>query len=940
MQTAVNRHTVAYRPVYATDFEGATDVLLAPPEVSVTTAPGEVVAGSRSLKLQGAAAFAIMRPDALGLRRDGTYLLELEYRLLQTGHVGVVLQSHTAAGPEYSMVGVLPGGSASGRASWSFRAPGDSPTLILYGYGAVVAVDNIRILSETRQVTRAALPLPTAAFPRLADYMLLGPAAIAGMHGLDETEAERVTARYDMLLGPGFDHTQGASAWVRRLRALNPALVVLPYRQAFMAQFDGSAGLNERFNAGLHADWFMRSPSGALLAEPAFPQNVQLNHTLYAPSIAGQTLAGYSTTFLARDVLTSGLWDGLVFDQAEWYRNPLLGTQLIDLDRDGSAEPLDAVNSAWAAGFASYFRAAARQLGFTQLLVGNAGYLANNPGAIGALNGWIAERAEPYAPTAAGEWDTDAGSGWYRLLGSYLQAGRSARAPQVPVLEFTGRGLGQGTGGWTPNGEPARALALESRDFRRMRLGLTTALLGNGFFEYDLVDNTTPSLWFDEYAVGANGHATDGPDGKGYLGEPLGDAQELPYAGRTLFRLDFEGTSPPSGVYAGPGRLSGAASEVISGRASLVVEKHAADTFSWFVWASGLLQPGRSYQLIADYRILSVSPHTHAGLFALGFMGADGSMPAERTAGLFMPDGGEPGRTGTVRASLKATGSGTSVLGLLTDVGAVALDDIRLIEGTGGVWRRDFEHGIVLVNPTPEPIVVTQSQVAGPRGRTGVRRISGTQAPAWNTGAPVTAGITIPPGDGIVLLADAIPRNALSRPTAVNAAISGSTATLTWAAGTAYAAGYQVEYGEHPAHLTRLAAAGPSPELALGDLVSGATYYARISPYDFRGRIGPASDVVTFTMPGTPRDRPVFAIASPGRLVPGGTATLAGSRLSDGTSQGTLVEVNGLPAAITSLSSAHVSFVVPAGIAGTDAVLNVIRNGVPGVEQIVPVVSD
>jgi len=74
------------------------------------------------------------------------------------------------------------------------------------------------------------------------------------------------------------------------------------------------------------------------------------------------------------------------------------------------------------------------------------------------------------------------------------------------------------------------------------------------------------------------------------------------------------------------------------------------------------------------------------------------------------------------------------------------------------VWRRDFEKGIVLVNPTPEAMFVSLAQIQGPLRRTNLRRIKGNQVPAWNSGAAVTSqGITIPSGDGIVLLADQMP---------------------------------------------------------------------------------------------------------------------------------------------------------------------------------------
>jgi len=59
-----------------------------------------------------------------------------------------------------------------------------------------------------------------------------------------------------------------------------------------------------------------------------------------------------------------------------------------------------------------------------------------------------------------------------------------------------------------------------------------------------------------------------------------------------------------------------------------------------------------------------------------------------------------------------------------------------------GVWRRDFQNGVVLVNPT----IVDRTVRVEP----GLRRLAGSQDPAVNDGAVVTQ-VTLRPKDGIVL---------------------------------------------------------------------------------------------------------------------------------------------------------------------------------------------
>ena len=77
-------------------------------------------------------------------------------------------------------------------------------------------------------------------------------------------------------------------------------------------------------------------------------------------------------------------------------------------------------------------------------------------------------------------------------------------------------------------------------------------------------------------------------------------------------------------------------------------------------------------------------------------------------------------------------------------VGGVYLDDVKLQAGAfPDVWRRDFQGGISLVNPTMTPVTV---ELGGT-----FRKILGTQAPNVNDGSLVSQ-VVLPPQDGIILL--------------------------------------------------------------------------------------------------------------------------------------------------------------------------------------------
>ncbi|MDP3455946.1 putative glycoside hydrolase [Methyloversatilis sp.] len=73
-----------------------------------------------------------------------------------------------------------------------------------------------------------------------------------------------------------------------------------------------------------------------------------------------------------------------------------------------------------------------------------------------------------------------------------------------------------------------------------------------------------------------------------------------------------------------------------------------------------------------------------------------------------------------------------------------AVDGPFPLPEVNGGYKRKFERGIVLVNPTAQAVEFDLGK--------GYRRFLGKQAPEINTGMPVSSVITIPPRDGIVLV--------------------------------------------------------------------------------------------------------------------------------------------------------------------------------------------
>ncbi len=973
-----NRYQTKLTEVFRLDFEStapALNILL--PSVQLTQDPSEVIDGTASLKMSGNQPAFSISTSVLKLQPGRTYVVQFDYRVIsgaeQLGFVRTVFLSTLGAIDGQTVMDVggplnLTSSPKLGTYSQSFRIP-DKPgiTVGLVGHQADFIIDNVRVLRSDSVSMPGTIQLLDSGFPRLMNYMLTDPTNIALQHDISVNDIERNLAGVDLILGTNSDFTLGSAGWTDRIRRSNPKIKILPYQQAFMTQyldrtpFWGSAGLNSLFNRSLAPEWFLLDTKKQAVYSPDFPQNVQMNHTPYSPMIDGSSFNQHLVKYLQRSVLPGGGWEGFHFDQPEWYPNPLLADKSgkfpeMDADLDHKADSQQQLHESWKAGFVNFFRLVRESLGPNRLLFGNAGYIAQNPTMLGFLNGWLREILSPYEYNSVGDWQTGGAAGWYQIQDGYRMSMRYVQAPAISALQYTGAGLGQPRGRMTANGYPDRFPTLETRDFRRMRLGLTSTLLDDGYYEYDLVDNTTIPLWFDEYAVDERGAATRDLKGKGYMGQPLADASEIRTPERLVVQLDFESASQPAGIYTGVSpAITSDPNLVLSGQNSAVFWNKALNQSQFIAVTDPSLlplEPRKTYEATMKYRILEYQGTSFEGFLAFGISLNGQPLARDRSSFQFLPDIDGPGQTGQLRVVAQIPdGKVGSLLAGFLDTGAVVVDDLRITEGGPGVWRRDFENAVVLVNPTPGSIYVSQDQIQGPLNRTGLRRIRGSQAPNWNSGAAVTSGITIPSADGIILLADPIPAAPLSMPTSVvTDERSAENLRVLWRATNGYPAGYIVRYGEDLINTTREAAVTRHhTDVQLTGLQPGTTYYLRVAAYDYRGNIGPFSGPVSVSTAGSGVSRPWFALSpATSGAAPGSFVTLEGSNLAGGPFTvppgeplpkqigNTRVLVNGVEAALQSVSETHITFQMPWNVSGSSSFLHVWHDGVLSTEQQIP----
>ena len=388
-----------------------------------------------------------------------------------------------------------------------------------------------------------------------------------------------------------------------------------------------------------------------------------------------------------------------------------------------------------------------------QLVMGNAGPLPELPLAP-YVNGYLFEGFNfnwegPYLPT----WESKSPEMWRAALDAYRRAQQLVRKPAINLIE------GNGPGPLTPVSGGNSQITPTAADLQRHRFTMGTALLGDGFYFYNLVGDFSPPYFYDEYAVDGTGTAVEDRSKKGYLGQALTDAVELASSSTLIFSEDFEEATLPASFYPGSQQttvdISHLPSEVISGTGSLVISNsdHTKQSYNLTSTVPGVLQfsPGNAYRVVFDYRIIE----TLDGPLHMDFWDFSSNSAG---LGLYLPPGVVAGDSGTADFPVTVTSSGNWSLriGFFNGGGKIAVDNLRVYQGGVGPWRRDFENGLVLVNPFLQSHTFSAADLAGVLQRTGISRIKGTQAPDVNNGQPVTDSLTLGPFDAITLLADPI----------------------------------------------------------------------------------------------------------------------------------------------------------------------------------------
>lgn len=422
-------------------------------------------------------------------------------------------------------------------------------------------------------------------------------------------------------------------------------------------------------------------------------------------------------------VYATGVWDGLFVDtfcdDVQWAQGY---GETIDLARAGYADWASFAAS-WRAGVDTLSSRLRRLCGDSAIITGNCGLSTR----YALFNGWMRERF-PF----------QGGGNWYENMfrdpGGYFVDEARHRAP---VHNFIFGAIEHNTNPYTANGN------------RIERFTVGSTALGNGYAIVSVPgrharNDPHHEWWFDEYAVDlTTGAASAETRHTGWLGQPLGPPYQMVWVGTNPdavsnagFETDLAGwtlsTDLGSQLLRDP---STAGSGAVS--AHVTVPSAGAVPWSTTVRTTGSIQVFQYQSYSATFWAKSDRPRR-------------ATVAAGRTSG-----GGSYGsRTFDLTTEWRryqmvivpnASGAADLQFFLAAEAGDVWLDDVHFQQGVTNLWRRDFQNGVVLVNPDVAPMTAPLERA--------FRRIQGVTDPLVNDGAMVTQ-ITVPPSDARFLIGD------------------------------------------------------------------------------------------------------------------------------------------------------------------------------------------
>lgn len=479
-----------------------------------------------------------------------------------------------------------------------------------------------------------------------------------------------------------------------------------------------------------NGDGFLHMQGGTLSSDTGYiTENINIAKRVQQPDLSyTYPLADAMAELVYTKVYQSHLFDGIFHDvfssQVLWMEDL---THKFDYKENGygtdNNDPQNRIDfgAGWTAGFEEY----GKHLRELITAAGDPDFPITGNGGLSdtvlhtSFNGWMREN---FPRQAGGSWYTN----MYDPTVGYLVDNQSFRSPQINML------FGASNPWWDP---------YTTTNTRGARFTLASASLGEGygiFQEGSVSVYASPAqhLWYDEYGVNLTGRHTATSFGqssdasrRGWLGYPTSDAYQMIWSNSNPDLVTSDGFEPGTSGWQWVAFSPAAGSMVreTTGAPQGSADVHLNVTNLGVANYSASFSSATTFSLTAgvEYGVTFWAKADHARAIDVVFdkPGAGGY------AGQVLP------LTTTwkhyqIRLVPNATVTGANLrFDLGGETGHVWLDDVHVQLGITSVYRRDFDHGIVVINPSLTDKTVTLEKP--------YKKILGTRDPVVNNGAVV-----------------------------------------------------------------------------------------------------------------------------------------------------------------------------------------------------------
>lgn len=308
-------------------------------------------------------------------------------------------------------------------------------------------------------------------YVRTANYFLLSGTT------LEDDDTRETLMKFDLLILP-ITAQEWNEDFFAEARTVNPDIIILAYMPTVSWNSVWTSDLYQQFKSGIKSSWWLKNASGQQVS--IWPGTTALDLT--------SPWSDYLADWTVEHVLETGLWDGVFYDEVSaeinWVPN------------------LNVTDDAWTAGLVNLFTRTRTKAPDGMIIIMNG---SSNDELMPLTNGRMYE-SFPTPWEADGEWST--------IESRYLSQHSDVDGEPMFIVNGNSNNTGEQT------------------DYQRVRFGLTSTLLGDGYFGYDFGTESHGQTWYyDEYDT--------------FLGEPVEDPRDLLNPANTtikesVWERDFE----------------------------------------------------------------------------------------------------------------------------------------------------------------------------------------------------------------------------------------------------------------------------------------------------------------------------------------------------------------------------------------------------------------